>query len=79
MTGASDFDDLDGRGKVLLGEIPDPWSTIAKENFLLGTASASLSGFRQRRTCVWIARCMRRHPTFWLASWITAHAAAQDL
>src|SRR5271156_4749726 len=39
------IDDLHRAGKMLIGEIPDPFCAIAHDNFLLCPAPAALPGF----------------------------------
>ncbi len=40
-----EIDDLDSAGKVLLGDVPDPFCSIAHDDFLLRSAPAPLPGF----------------------------------
>ena len=39
------IDDLDGAGKVLIGDVPDPFGAVGDDHFLLSPAPATLPGF----------------------------------
>ena len=45
LPGMIEIDDLHGPGKVLIGEIPDPDSAIANDDFGRGPLPASAPGF----------------------------------
>ena len=44
LAGVEEIDDLEGTGKVLLGEVPDPFGTVADDDLLLGAAPATVPG-----------------------------------
>jgi hypothetical protein len=41
-----EIDDLNGTGKVLVGDVPDPFGSIAHHDFLLRPTPALLPGFQ---------------------------------
>ena len=49
LSGVIEIDDLNRAGEVLLGNIPDPFRSIAYDDLLLGTVPTALAGFQIRR------------------------------
>src|ERR1035438_3581417 len=46
LAGVIKIDNLNGPGEVLIGDIPDPFGSIADDDLLYGTAPAALPGFQ---------------------------------
>jgi hypothetical protein len=44
LAGVIEVHDLEGPGKLLVGQIPDPVGAVANEYFLLGAAPAAFDG-----------------------------------
>src|SRR5438874_11287810 len=45
LAGVPDIDNLDGTGKMLVGDIPDPLGAVAQHNLFLGPIPSSFEGF----------------------------------
>ena len=46
LAGVIKIDDLNRAGEVLIGNIPDPFRSIADDDFLFGAVPAALAGFQ---------------------------------
>src|SRR5260370_35584050 len=61
LSGVIKIDDLNRAGEVLLGNIPDPFCSIADDDLLLGTAPTALGGFQIEPKTKLLRRFNRAH------------------